>query len=81
MILIISKPSDEHAAAVFQILKKRQVDVEILDLSRYPQAMNLSMHYVGDKTQYLLMLENGRKLDLKNVKFIGTERTSYFYNT
>lgn len=48
MILIVSSVEDDHAAAVLKELKAQSVvEVQLLDLSRFPQELQLSMDFGG----------------------------------
>ena len=48
MILIISTPSDEHAAAVINVLKQRDAPHYLLDMGNFPIRDTLSIHYNSD---------------------------------
>jgi glutathione synthase/RimK-type ligase-like ATP-grasp enzyme len=79
MILILSSPSDVHAAAVLEALKRQGASATLLDLSQFPQHLKLSMAYgSGNARRFTLELANGNSLDLSECRVVWWRRPQPF---
>lgn len=79
MILIISSAADEHAAAVLKQLSRQGANAVLLDLSQFPQSMDLSMQYDPlDHRNFLLGLPDQMKLKLAECGAIWWRRPQPF---
>ncbi len=64
MILVLSRPSDEHAQAVLAELEKRGARAQLLDLSEFPQRLTLSLKYGSGQSRFWFgCSESGLDLD------------------
>lgn len=64
MILILSHHRDEHAQSVMVELSRRGAPAQLLDLSRFPLQLGLSMHYTGARSHFVFGCdEQGLALD------------------
>jgi len=79
MILVISTVADEHAAAVFGELSRQGAPATLLDLSQFPQGMQLSMQYetLGQRN-FSLDLADQTKLNLAECAVIWWRRPQPF---
>ena len=65
MILVISHHRDEHAQAVMVELSRRGAATRLLDLSRFPLELCLTMHYDGSSgTRFQLGCDGQGEIDL-----------------
>ena len=74
-VLVLATEKDEHATAVVGEIRRAGGQVEILDLSAFPQRSGLAMHYdcCGDCRSFTFRTEHGR-LDLDDVGAIWWRR-------
>lgn len=78
-ILIVSSLDDAHAQAVMEELSgRRGVDVELLDLSEFPDRLTLSMTFDIKGIQFCLRRSGGRRLDLGDVTAVWWRRPQPF---
>lgn len=79
MILVISTATDEHADAVLGELSKQGTPATLLDLSQFPQHLNLSMHYdaLGHRN-FSLDLPDQTKVNLTGCSVIWWRRPQPF---
>ena len=74
MILVVSNHRDEHAQSVMVELSRRGAATRLLDLSRFPLQLGLSMHYDGSGgTRFLFGCDDGG-LDLDDCGAIWWRR-------
>jgi glutathione synthase/RimK-type ligase-like ATP-grasp enzyme len=79
MILLISSPTDEHASTVFRELVNLRKQAILLDLSQFPQQMQLTMHLEdADFRQYGLRLADKTWLNLADCQVIWWRRPQQF---
>jgi glutathione synthase/RimK-type ligase-like ATP-grasp enzyme len=79
MILVISRPNDEHALAVMSELECRRVKVKLLDLADFPQNLRLSIHYTNiNDPEYLVKFPDGEQLSLEALRSIWWRRPQQF---
>lgn len=79
MILIISTGGDEHTVAVLNELNKLGLDVRVVDLSKFPQHMRLSMYYEqAGRCQYRLGDEDKDSIALESCSTIWWRRPQHF---
>lgn len=79
MILVISTPSDLHASAVLEELTRLSASAVLLDLSAFPQHMQLSMGYdVKASFRFMLTLPDGRILNLQDCHGVWWRRPQPF---
>jgi glutathione synthase/RimK-type ligase-like ATP-grasp enzyme len=77
--LIFSWLGDVHAQAVIRALADRgETDVELLDLSEFPQSLTLSMEYDDDRRRFLLRRSGGYTLQLDKVRAVWWRRPREF---
>jgi len=74
MILVISNHLDEHAQAVMVELSRHGAASRLLDLSRFPLQLGLSMHYDGSGGQRFLFGCDEGGLDLEDCGAIWWRR-------
>ena len=79
MILVISSSADEHAAAVLGELSRQGVPATLLDLSQFPQNMQISMQYdkLGGRS-FTLTLPDQTRLNLAECAAIWWRRPQPF---
>lgn len=78
-VLILSDLGDPHAQAVMAALAALDhVEPELLDLSRFPTRLSLSMAFAAGKREFSLRSENGGKLDLARVGAVWWRRPQPF---
>ena len=53
MILVLSHHRDEHAQSVMVELSRRGAPAQLLDLSRFPLQLGLSMHYTAGRSHFV----------------------------
>lgn len=74
MILVISHHRDEHAQSVMVELSRRGAHTRLLDLSRFPLELGLSMRYDGNGRQQFAFGCDGSGLDLDDCGSIWWRR-------
>ena len=79
MILIISSEKDVHAQAATSALSDMGSDYRILDLSEFPQSMELgiSMSSAGED-QFAVRFADGKRLDMEEVTAVWWRRPQPF---
>jgi hypothetical protein len=78
-VLVISALGDAHAQAVMAALAARgELEVELLDLSDFPQRLALSMAFEDDKHRFALCRAGGGTLDLDRVRAVWWRRPQAF---
>ncbi len=79
MILVISWEGDEHAQAVMGELARLHAACYLLDLSRFPQDLQLAMHYRPPNGREFLLRSNGPEvLSFAEVRAIWWRRPRHF---
>lgn len=79
MILIVSKPEDIHAKAVLDELARCGATAQILDLSRFPTQLQLSLGYGPTAgVDFRLESPSGECLDFSSVKAVWWRRPQHF---
>lgn len=78
-VLIISSLQDVHAQAVMTALAERRgIDVELLDLSDFPQRLALSMAFEDGTQRFTLRRPGAQSLDLRQVRAVWWRRPQAF---
>jgi glutathione synthase/RimK-type ligase-like ATP-grasp enzyme len=78
-VLVISALGDAHAQAVMTALAARgELEVELLDLSDFPQRLALSMAFEDGKHRFALCRPGGGILDLDRVRAVWWRRPQAF---
>jgi hypothetical protein len=79
MILIVSSARDEHTRVVYELLTRAGKQVQVLDLSRFPTHLQVSLHYQrGAGDSFLLKDVTGECIDLRDVRSIWWRRPQPF---
>jgi hypothetical protein len=79
MILVLSTPSDLHARAVLEELTRLGASAMLLDLSQFPQHMQLSIGYGTESSpRFTLTLPDGRLLNLQDCHVVWWRRPQPF---
>jgi glutathione synthase/RimK-type ligase-like ATP-grasp enzyme len=79
MILLVSTPGDDHTAAVARLLSQAGLEAKVLDLSSFPQAMRLVLHFDGTRNRDFTILEaDGQALALSCVTAVWWRRPQPF---
>lgn len=78
MILIVSHPADEHAAAVLKQLERTLADTLLFDTSRYPQELELEASYRCGSAPKLFAELDGVRHDLSAVRSVWWRRPQPF---
>ncbi|MDQ4082046.1 MAG: alpha-L-glutamate ligase [Actinomycetota bacterium] len=77
MILIVSRTDDDHARAVQAALAAGAASATIVDLSRFPREMALSLRYDGSEHRYSLFVR-GEELPLERYRVVWWRRPQPF---
>lgn len=79
MILVVSHPGDDHAAAVMALLRRRGARPVLLDLARIPRQVHLAMTWDGRRAEDVrLVLGGGRSLCARDVEAVWWRRPGRF---
>ncbi len=74
MILVVSHRGDEHARAVLAALRRRGAPSRLLDLSRFPTELALTIPAGGERGGALLAPRRGTPLRLEEVRSVWWRR-------
>lgn len=73
MLLVTSTREDDHVQRLLTVLDAQGADALVVDPSRFPVGMNLSVECQGETTRTLVGLD-GRELDLARVSAVWWQR-------
>lgn len=78
MILVVSHRADEHTRAVLAALRRRGVPSRLLDLSRFPTELSVTIEAGGEGDGPILRPRAGRPLRLDEVRAVWWRRPQPF---
>ncbi len=79
MILVISRKNDDETATVLQELARIRANAELLDLTEFPQSMQINLFYDGALTrQYILSRRAQPEIDLSRCRVVWWRRPQPF---